>query len=247
MTVAEHIQELRKRLITVVVFFVLAVIISLFAAKPVIRYLQHAEEARMLTMNAFRVTDPLKVYMEVTIVIACLLVLPVILYQLWAFVSPGLYEKERRITLSFIPISFLLFISGVLFAYYVLFPLMVHFMIGLSNEMGIHSVIGIREYFSFLLRITLPFGFVFQMPVITMFFTRLGIITPKLLKKARKYAYFALIVTAAVMTPPDVFSQLIVSIPLIVLYEISIGISAMAYRKAKAPGEKTALDGTAAP
>mgnify|MGYP001186421804 CR=1 FL=1 len=237
MTVAEHIQELRKRLITVLVFFVFAMIVGLFAAKPVIRYLQHAEEAEVLTMNAFRVTDPIKVFMEVSVVIACLLTLPVILYQLWAFVSPGLYEKERKITLSYIPISILLFMLGISFSYFVLFPFMVEFMMELSAEMGVHTVIGIREYFQFLLQITLPFGFVFQMPVVVMFLTRLGVITPMLLKKARKYAYVALIAAAAIITPPDVFSQLMAGVPLILLYEISAVVSKFSYLKAK-KGEK---------
>lgn len=242
MPVTGHIQELRKRLITVLIFFLFALVVGFFTAKPVIRYLQHAENAGMFTMNAFRVTDPIKVFMEVSVVIACLLTLPVILYQLWAFISPGLYEKEKKLTLSYIPVSILLFIAGVSFSYFVLCPLMVKFMMGLSNEMGIRAVIGIREYIQFLLEITLPFGFVFQMPVVVLFLTRLGIITPRLLKKVRKYAYLALIAAAGIITPPDVFSQLITFVPLVLLYEASTLISKMAYRNAKKAAKEMPMD-----
>jgi len=124
----------------------------------------------------------------------------------------------------------------------VLCPLMVKFMMGLSNEMGIRAVIGIREYIQFLLEITLPFGFVFQMPVVVLFLTRLGIITPRLLKKVRKYAYLALIAAAGIITPPDVFSQLITFVPLVLLYEASTLISKMAYRNAKKAAKEMPMD-----
>lgn len=233
MTIIEHLTELRKRLIIVAVFFVIAMIASLFMAQPVIRYLQHSTEAKELTMNAFRVTDPLKVYMEVSVIIAVVLILPIILYQIWAFISPGLYERERKITLTYIPLAICLFLIGIIFSYYILFPLVIQFMMKLSHQMAIHTVIGINEYFSFLIQITLPFGFIFQMPVVTMFLTRLGMITPVFLKKVRKYAYLGLIIIAAIITPPDVFSQLVVSVPLIALYEISVLVSKFSYRKVK--------------
>ncbi|GCD84347.1 Sec-independent protein translocase protein TatCy [Parageobacillus thermoglucosidasius] len=231
MSVYEHLGELRKRLIIVVVFFVIAVVASFFFVEPVILYLQQTDEAKELTMNAFRLTDPVKIYFQFAFVIAFILTSPVLLYQIWAFVSPGLYEKERRITLSYIPISIFLFLAGVGFAYFVLFPFVVRFMQNLAERLGIHQVIGINEYFQFLLQLVLPFGIVFQLPVVVMFLTRLGLITPMLLVKVRKYAYLVLLILAAIITPPDVLSQIIVMIPLSVLYEISIWISKMAYRK----------------
>jgi sec-independent protein translocase protein TatC len=231
MSVYEHLGELRKRLIIVLVFFGIALIGSFFFVEPVILYLQRTDEAKELTMNAFRLTDPIKIYFQFAFVIAFVLTAPVLLYQLWAFVSPGLYEKERKVTLSYIPISIVLFFAGVSFAYFVLFPFVVRFMQNLAERLGIHQVIGINEYFEFLLQLVLPFGIVFQLPVVVMFFTRLGLITPMLLIKIRKYAYLALLIVAAVITPPDVLSQVIVMIPLSILYEASIWISKMAYRK----------------
>ncbi|HLU22072.1 MAG TPA: twin-arginine translocase subunit TatC [Bacillaceae bacterium] len=234
MTFLDHIEELRKRLMRIVVFFVLAVIVSFLIVEPIINFIQNADVAEELTMNAFRVTDPFKVYMNMTFVIALIITSPVVLYQLWSFVSPGLLEKERRVTLSYIPVSVLLFLGGLAFSYFVLFPFLIKFMLDLSNEMSIQSTIGINEYFQFLFQITIPFGLLFQLPVVILFLTRLGIITPMFLAKIRKYAYFVLLVIAAIITPPDVISHLMVTVPLCLLYEISIWISRIGYRKARA-------------
>jgi len=232
MSVYEHLGELRKRLIIVTIFFVSALIASFFLVEPIILYLQGTDEAKQLTMNAFRLTDPIKIYIQFTFIIALIITAPVFLYQLWAFVSPGLYEKERKVTLSYIPLSVILFLGGISFSYFVLFPFVVDFMLDLAGRLGINQVIGINEYFQFMLQLILPFGLLFQMPVLVMFLTRLGIITPMLLSKIRRYAYFVLLIIAAFITPPDVVSQIIVTLPLCVLYEISIWISKIAYRKA---------------
>ncbi|KUP04323.1 preprotein translocase subunit TatC [Bacillus coahuilensis m2-6] len=231
MTLVEHIDELRKRLMIVVVFFLLTLIGSFFLAGPLITYLQHADEAKDLTMNAFRVTDPLKIYFEMVMFLGIVFTLPVILYQLWSFVSPGLLERERKATLSYIPIAFFLFLLGLAFSYFILFPYVVTFMMGISENLNIQQVIGITEYFEFLFQITIPFGFLFQLPVVMLFLTRLGIITPMFMSKMRKYAYFILFVIAAFITPPDIMSHLMVTVPLFILYEISIWICKIGYKK----------------
>ncbi|MBM7606649.1 sec-independent protein translocase protein TatC [Metabacillus crassostreae] len=233
MSVIDHITELRKRLVIVVVFFFLAVIAGFLLSRPIIIYLQHTEEAKSLTLNAFNLTDPLMVYMKFAFIIAFVITSPIILYQFWSFVSPGLYEKERKVTLSYIPISLLLFLLGISFSYFILFPFVVEFMERISNDLDINQVIGINEYFTFLLQLTMPFGILFQLPVVIMFLTRLGIVTPMFLTKVRKYAYFVLLVIAALITPPEITSHLMVSIPLFILYEISIWISRISYRNAQ--------------
>src|SRR5690606_6518372 len=154
----------------------LALIGSLFIAEPIILFLQQREETLILELNAFRLADPLAVYLKMAFVIAVVLTSPVILYHLWAFISPGLYEKERKATLSYIPIAVLLFLVGISFSYFILFPFVVRFMANLSNHLEVNLVIGINEYFDFLFQMTLPFGFLFQLPVIILFLTRLGII-----------------------------------------------------------------------
>ncbi|WP_078543032.1 twin-arginine translocase subunit TatC [Litchfieldia alkalitelluris] len=233
MSIYDHIGELRKRLIFVVVFFFFAAIGGFFLAEPTIVFLQQAEEAKELTMNAFRLTDPIKIYMQFAFVIAFIITSPLILFQLWAFVSPGLYEKERKVTLSYIPISVGLFLLGLSFSYFILFPFVVNFMGRLAERLDIQQVIGINEYFQFLLQLTLPFGFLFQLPVVIMFLTRLGIVTPMFLVQVRKYAYFILLVIGGLITPPELLSHLMVTIPLLGLYEVSILVSRGAYRKAK--------------
>ncbi len=176
MSVYEHLGELRKRLIIVLIFFAAALVVSFFFVDDVILYLQRTAEAKHLTMNAFRLTDPIKVYFQFAFVIAAVLSAPVLLYQIWAFVSPGLYEKERKVTLSYIPASIVLFLAGVSFAYFVLFPFVVRFMSRLADQLGVQQMIGINEYFQFLLQLVLPFGIVFQLPIVVLFFTRLGLL-----------------------------------------------------------------------
>ena len=234
MTVYDHIDELRKRLMLIVVFFLFAIIASFFLAQPLIKLIHQASAAEQLTLNAFRVTDALKVYMQMTFLLALLMASPLILYQLWSFISPGLLEKERKVTLGYIPVSVILFLMGVAFSYFILFPFVIRFMLGISSNMEVQTMIGINEYFQFLFQITLPFGLLFQLPVVILFLTRLGIVTPLFLSQVRKYAYFILIVIAAFITPPDIISHLLVTVPLLLLYEISIWISRIGYKKAQA-------------
>lgn len=230
MSIAGHLTELRSRLIKILIGLIFTFIIGLFMSKPVILYLQNSEQAH-LTMNAFRISDPFNVFLQFAFIIGIVLISPVILYQLWAFISPGLHEQERKITLSYIPLAVILFLLGIAFSYFILFPFVLRFMTNLSHSLNINNVIGINEYFNFLIQITIPFGILFQMPILVMFLTRLGIITPKVLKDIRKYAYFILIVIAGIITPPELISQLMVTVPLIILYEISVMISKRAYNK----------------
>ncbi|MEB1808944.1 MAG: twin-arginine translocase subunit TatC [Bacillaceae bacterium] len=233
MSVYDHIGELRRRLIIVFVFFAIALIGGLFLAKPIITFLQSAPTAQDIPMNAFKPIDPLRVYMTFAFFSAFLIIFPVILYQLWAFISPGLHETERKVTLAYIPIAFLLFLTGISFSYFILFPFVIQFVGTLAGQLGINEMYGINEYFNFLFQLTIPFGLLFQMPVVIMFLTRLGIVTPAFLGRARKFAYFGLLVIAGLITPPELISHLMVTVPLFLLYEISIVISRVAYRKAQ--------------
>lgn len=231
LTIIEHIDEIRKRLMIIVVFFVVAVIGGFFIAKPIIQFLQNDGIVEGISLNAFNVLDPIMIYLKVIIFIAVIIISPVIMYQLWAFISPGLHEAERRATLNYIPFTFFLFVGGIAFSYFVLLPYVMKFMMNLSTDLDIVQTIGINEYFSFLFQLLIPFGIIFQLPIVLLFLTRLGILDPATLVKVRKYAYFALFVIAAFITPPDLFSHLFVTVPLFALYEISIVISRFGYRK----------------
>ncbi|SFM33042.1 twin-arginine translocase subunit TatC [Salibacterium qingdaonense] len=232
MTLYDHIGELRKRIIISAVYLLAAFIAGLIIAPGVITYLQNIPEAESFPMNVFKLTDPIKLYMNFAFFIGVILVFPVLLYQLWAFVSPGLMEKERKVTLSYIPIATVLFLGGLAFAYFVLFPNVIRFLSSLSERLNLTEQYGANEYFSFLFQLTIPFGFLFQLPVVVMFLTRLGLITPAWLRHIRKYAYFVLLVIAGFITPPDIVSHLMVTLPLFLLYEGSVIISRFSYKKA---------------
>ncbi|MCP1146795.1 twin-arginine translocase subunit TatC [Lysinibacillus endophyticus] len=230
--IIEHIEELRKRLIICAVFFVIALVFSFYVAEPIIKYIQvDSGELEDLTLNVFKPGEPLIVYLEVTFVVALIFTSPVILYQLWAFIAPGLYETERKATLKYIPYSFGLLILGILFAYFLLFPNVMKFMNNLAERLDIKQTIGIDAYFSFLFKLIIPFGFIFQLPVITLFLSRLGILNPSLMVKYRKYSYFVMFVIAVLISPPDLIYYILISIPLFALYEISIGIARVGYKK----------------
>lgn len=231
LTLEQHLNELRKRLTIVAVFFVINVIIGFFIAKPLIHYLQYSEHAKSLQLHAFNVTDPLKIFFQADFVIALVLTMPVIMYQLWAYVSPGLYAYEQKATLRYIPYVIVLFIAGVAFSYMILFPYIMKFMMEWSQDMNVEQTIGINEYFQFLFKITIPFGFVFQLPVIMHFVARIGLVTPMWMASVRKYAYFSLLVIAAIIAPPEVVSHLMITIPLCILYEVSIWIARLGYRQ----------------
>ncbi|RSL29901.1 twin-arginine translocase subunit TatC [Salibacterium salarium] len=231
MSIYDHIGELRKRIIIVALYFLVAMIIGLFVAPVLITYLQNIPEAESFPMNVFKLTDSLKLYMNAAFLIGIIIVFPVLLYQLWAFIAPGLREKEKKVTLGYIPIATLLFLGGLAFAYFILFPNVIQFLSNLSDRLNLTEQYGVNDYFSFLFQLTIPFGFLFQLPVVIMFLTRLGLVTPAWFRKIRKYAYFGLLVLAGFITPPEIVSHLMVTVPLLLLYEVSIIISRFSYRK----------------
>lgn len=231
MPFTDHLEELRNRIVITGIFFVIASVVGLFISQPLIRIIQNASLLQDIPMNAFSPADPFKIYMKMSFLLGFIITIPMILYQMWAFISPGLLERERKITLTYIPIAFILFIAGICFSYFILFPFVIKFMVTLSENMDIQTTIGINEYFQFLFQITIPFGLLFQLPVVMLFITRLGIITPQCLVKIRKYAYFVLLVIAGIITPPDLISHLMVTVPLFILYEISLFISKIGYKQ----------------
>lgn len=230
-SIIEHLEELRGRLFKTAIFFIVAIFVGFYTAEPIIRYIKLTDEASQFTLHAFKVTDPLSVYLTVTLLVAMLITSPLLLYQLWAFATPGLYESERKATLKYIPYSVILFLGGISFGYFVLFPFVMKFMTGLATDLEILPTIGINDFFTFLFKLVIPFGFIFQLPVIALFFSRIGLLDPKLMIKFRKYSYFVLFVIAVLLAPPDVISYIIISIPLFILYEISIKIAQFGYRK----------------
>ncbi|WKW47655.1 twin-arginine translocase subunit TatC [Myroides sp. JBRI-B21084] len=150
---------------------------------------------------------------------------PFILWEFWKFISPALYEKERKYAKSFIIVSSFLFFLGVLFGYFILVPLSINFLANFTISSVVENQIDINSYISLVKTTSLATGLVFELPIIIFFLAYLGLITDAFLKEYRRYAYLLILIIAAIVTPPDVISQLIVSIPLIILYECSIIIA----------------------
>ncbi len=154
-----------------------------------------------------------------------ILAFPFILWEFWKFISPALYSNERKYAKLFLLISSLLFFLGVMFGYFVLVPLSINFLANFTISSVVENQIDINSYISLVKTTSLATGLVFELPIIIFFLTYLGLITDAFLKEYRRYAYVLILIVAAVVTPPDVISQMIVTIPLVILYEVSILIS----------------------
>nr|WP_169087738.1 twin-arginine translocase subunit TatC [Paenibacillus sp. PL91]MBC9202892.1 twin-arginine translocase subunit TatC [Paenibacillus sp. PL91] len=217
-----HLTELRKRLIIVIACFFVAMSGGLYMSPAILRYIKSGLTAKSVEWNVFSFTDGLFIYLRCAFLFAILFTLPVLLYQTWAFVRPGLTETEAKGTLAYVPVSFLLFLTGVSFSYFLVFPMMLGFMIEMNHNVGAVETYGIDRYFSFLFSVVFPLGVAFEMPLIILFLTRLGLLTPERLSSSRKYAYVSLAVVGACISPPDFVSHLSVTVPLLLLFEISV-------------------------
>ncbi|RLL48249.1 twin-arginine translocase subunit TatC [Oceanobacillus piezotolerans] len=227
MDVVGHLSELRNRLIvTIVVFFIFLIIGFLFVEDIYYFFAKDLE----FKLTAISPGEILWVYFAMAGLIAVVGTIPLLSYQIWAFVKPGLTPKERRVSLAYIPALFFLFIAGLVFGYLLFTNLVIPFLLTLNNGM-FDVMFTIDRYFKFLIRVTFPLALLFELPIVVMFLTSLGIITPEFMKKWRKYAYFVLVVISTLITPPDFITPILVSIPLIILYEISIHLSKIVYRK----------------
>ncbi len=231
MSLIEHLGELRKRIIWVLVVFAITTVGGLVAADPVIRYLKEAAPIKGLDWHAFSPWDGVRIYMQFAFAVAIVVSLPFILYQLWAFVKPGLREAERKASLKYIPFAVLLFLVGLAFAYFVVFPMAMYFTQLMANRLELSLTYGVTQYITFMFNILLPISILFELPIVVMFLTKLRILNPVRLGKFRRFAYVLLLVVGAVITPPDVISAIIVTIPLILLYEFSIAMSRIIYRR----------------
>ncbi len=220
-----HLEELRKRLITsaiaVGIGFVISYIFSerLFQIliSPLMRVMPEGD--RLIFTN---LPEMFLTYLKTAFITSILLVAPVIFYQLWMFIAPGLYQHEKKFVVPFVVFSTILFVGGALFGYFIVFPFGFKFFLGFANEY-IQALPSVKQYFSF-------------------FLSKIGIVTPEFLKKKRKYALLLTFVMAAILTPPDVITQLMMAGPLIILYEIGILVARIARRK-KVTEEETAKEG----
>ena len=156
---------------------------------------------------------------------------PYILYELWKFISPGLYEKERKSSRGFILVASFLFFIGVLFGYYIIAPLSINFLGSYQVSSEIHNDIDISSYISTIRASVIAAGLIFELPILIYFLTKMGLVTPEFLKKYRKFALVIVLILSAIITPPDVTSQVVVAIPILVLYQVSIRVSRIVIKR----------------
>lgn len=223
----EHLDELRKRLIISVAAFLIFFVVGFLYVKEIYLWFVRDLDVKLVVLGP---SDIIWVYFMIASVIAIAGTIPILAMQIWLFVKPALLPNERKITLSYIPALFILFIAGLCFGYFVIFPTVLSFLVELGGQM-LEANFTAEKYFRFIMHMTLPFGVLFELPVVVMFLTSIGIINPYALSKIRKYAYFVLIVIAIVISPPDFMSDFLVAIPLLFLYEISINLSKIVYKR----------------
>jgi sec-independent protein translocase protein TatC len=223
----EHLEELRGRLIRTLLAFIVAMTAALIYVEDIYRWLVQDMDGKLVLLGP---SEVMWVYMIIAGVVALTVTLPVAAYQTWKFVQPALPDGVQRSAMMLIPVISLLFIAGICFGYFVLFPMVLQFMQKMAAG-GFLTMYTAQKYFTFMIHMTVPFGFLFEMPAIVVFLTKLGIVNPYRLAKARKMAYFLLCIIAVTVTPPDIMSDLIVIVPLFLLYEISVSISRVVYQK----------------
>ncbi|MCU6711839.1 twin-arginine translocase subunit TatC [Paenibacillus sp. J5C_2022] len=231
MPLLEHLGELRKRVIYIVIVLTIGLILGLTVAKPLYNWLMSQEPADTISLHTFSLWDGIGMYMKIAFVIAMIVTLPFTVYQLWAFVKPGLKEHEQRSTLKYVPFALIMFLAGLSFAYYVVFPLAFGFTRTVASHLNLEETYGIVQYFTFMFSILIPISLLFEIPLIIMFLTALRIVNPLRLRKMRRLAYFIMAAVGVMITPPDFVSDILVIIPLLLLYELSVLMSGLIYRK----------------
>lgn len=222
----DHLEELRWRIIKAGIAIIVGMIVCLIFSQRILDFLIWPTTTvdTPLELQVLKVQGMFVVKLEVGFFGGIVLALPFILAQLWGFISPGLFESERRYFIPLILSSTLLFLMGLSFAYFVILPFAIDFFIGLVSG-DIKPNIAIDFYIGFVIRILVLFGFVFQLPILTYFLSKIGLLTPVFMRKYRRHAIILIFVIAAVVTPPDIITQILLGIPLILLYEFSIYIS----------------------
>jgi sec-independent protein translocase protein TatC len=240
-TFIEHLEELRKRLIislvAVGVGFGICYIFSRQIFEVLVIPLQRAMPPEA-TMIYTRLPEAFFTYLKVALLGGIFVASPVILYQIWLFVAPALYSREKRYAIPFVISSTILFVGGAAFGYFVVFRYGFQFFMGFATDL-IRPAPTLKEYLSFCSMLLLAFGLTFELPLFILFLARLGVVDAQTLSRNRKYVILGMFAVAAIFTPPDIVTQLLMAVPLIILYEVSIVIARMVGKKKKAAETET--------
>jgi len=232
-----HLKELRDRLLVCIVAVAIAFIFTYYFKERLFDFLMQPFLKVMPPQSSFiftGITEAFLTYFKICVVAALFVAAPVILYEFWMFVAPGLYEKEKKYVYPFIFFGSLCFICGALFCYFVVMPNMYRFFVSYAREF-VTPMPDLKNYMGLTLKLLIIFGFIFELPLVAFYLARAGIIKAKMLAKKRRYAILAVFIISAVITPPDVVSMILVALPLWGLFELGILI-------AKVFGKKETLD-----
>lgn len=230
LTLTEHLGELRKRLI----ISFMAIIICAFAAY---RYMDKiidiiTRPAGELEFIYLSPPELFMAYIKISLVLGLIISSPIVLLQIWGFVKPGLKKKEKKYVVFALSMGTIFLLMGVVFAYYIIVPMTIKFFTGVSVD-RITPSFSFANYISFVSSLLLSFGLVFELPLLIILLTQLGLVAPKTLRKYRKFIILIIFIVSAILTPPDVVSQVLMAIPMVLLYEFSVMVSSVIYRKKK--------------
>jgi len=227
MSLISHLQELRKRLIIMIIAVAVCSTACYFYAAELVHIIT-APAGKLYYMNP---AEAFFSYLKVSFFAGFLLALPVVLYEVWAFIVPALTSKERTATVILVPTSVVLFFIGIIFSYYLVLPAGIKFFMGFATD-DLQPLFSLGQYLSFVISFLLPFGFIFELPLFILVLAKVGIINSKMLAAKRKVVLVMTFVIGAVISPtPDVFSQTMIAVPMLVLYEISILVVKYLLRK----------------
>jgi sec-independent protein translocase protein TatC len=228
LTIVEHINELRRRLIFILIAVAAA---SLGAYQFIDQILEFITKVGGIEDLVFiNPTEAFFVIIKLCLLVGAVGAMPFILYQVWRYVGVALKKEERKYLIYFGPISYILFLMGAAFAFRGVMPLGIKFLLSFARE-NISPMITLNAYVSFLTKMITAFGLMFELPLVILLLSKLGIVTPDMLKQGRKYAVVGIFLVAALLTPPDVISQIMLAVPILLMYEISIWICTSVTRK----------------
>lgn len=227
--VTERLTDLRNAIVRFVLFLLAAgIVVYIFSERLLTDLMRHmpGEGSGLVFLSP---AEAFVARMKLALAGGLIISVPFLLFQVWGVAKPFLGRRQRIIALLLIPLAFGLFLAGAAFGYVVLLPTALTFLLGFSGP-ELEPMLAVGPYVGFVIMAVLPLGLIFQMPVVAVFLTRLGIIDPRALAKRRKYAILIIFIVAAILTPPDVFSQLLMAAPLLVLFEVSLLIARIAGR-----------------
>ena len=222
MTLSGHLTELRNRIVVIIVVLIAAMLVGLHYAETIITALLDIGRSRGYQFVYLAPQEMLIQYFSLSLIFAALIGLPVIFYEAYAFMSPGLRHREKIFMMLAIIFGMIFGFLGILFAYKILIPFMLYFLLDMSKGVDVSAAISVGNYVSFLMTIFIIFAVLFEFPVVSVLLSQLGIIKVEWMKKARKVMIVLIFIMAAIVTPPDIVSQVMVALPMLLLYELSI-------------------------